>query len=102
MTIITVKTILIAFPSSSVVGGMSNTALLTSSVWGSNQGVVSERWRHAEYWSDLQASENLVDEELDMVIGQLLTLDDVVEVRAHQVGHQVPETPNRRSDCFLH
>ena len=35
------------------------------------------------------SSEYLVDQELDMVIRQLLSLDDVVEVGAHQMGHQV-------------
>ncbi|TNN34740.1 hypothetical protein EYF80_055097 [Liparis tanakae] len=40
--------------------------------------------------TDLQAPEDLVDQELDVVVRQLLALHDVVEVGAHQVGHQVP------------
>ena len=37
----------------------------------------------------LHASENLVDEELDMVVGQLLRFDDVIEVCAHEVSDEV-------------
>ena len=37
----------------------------------------------------LHAPEDLVDEELDVVVGELLRLDDVVEVRAHEVGDEV-------------
>ena len=33
--------------------------------------------------------DNLVDQELDVVIGELLGLDDVVEVCPHEVGHHV-------------
>jgi hypothetical protein len=31
----------------------------------------------------------LIDEKLDVVVGQLLGLDDIVEVGAHQWAHQV-------------
>ena len=37
----------------------------------------------------LHPPDNLVDQELDVVIGQLLGLDDVVEVCPHEVGHHV-------------
>ena len=37
----------------------------------------------------LHAPENLVDEELDVVVGELLRLDDVVEVGAHEVRDEV-------------
>ena len=37
--------------------------------------------------SVLHATDDLVDEELNMVVGKLLRLDDVVQVGAHQVGH---------------
>ena len=37
----------------------------------------------------LHAPENLVDEELDVVVGELLRLDDVVEVGAHEVRDKV-------------
>ncbi len=37
----------------------------------------------------LHAPEYLVDEELHVVVAQLLRLDDVVEVRPHEVRHQV-------------
>ena len=37
----------------------------------------------------LHAPEDLVDEELDVVVRQLLRFDDVVEVGAHEVGHEV-------------
>ena len=40
----------------------------------------------------LHASENLVDEELDMVVRQLLRFDDVVEVCAHEVSDEVEVT----------
>ena len=35
----------------------------------------------------LHATDDLVDEELDVVVGKLLRLDDVVQVGPHQVGH---------------
>jgi hypothetical protein len=42
-------------------------------------------------WVDvLHAAYNLIDEELHMVVRQLLRLDDIVQVGAHQVGYQVP------------
>ena len=34
----------------------------------------------------LHATDDLVDEELDVVVGKLLGLDDVVQVGPHQVG----------------
>ena len=34
----------------------------------------------------LHATDDLVDEELDVVVGKLLGLDDVVQVGSHQVG----------------
>ena len=37
----------------------------------------------------LHPPDNLVDQELDVVIGELLGLDDVVEVCPHEVGHHV-------------
>ena len=37
--------------------------------------------------SILHAADDLVDEELDVVVGKLLSLDDVVQVSSHQVGH---------------
>ena len=37
----------------------------------------------------LHSSQNLVDEELDVVVRQLLSFDDVVQVGAHQRAHQV-------------
>ena len=37
--------------------------------------------------SILHAADDLVDEELDVVVGKLLRLDDVVQVSSHQVGH---------------
>lgn len=37
----------------------------------------------------LQAAQDLVDEELDMLVRQALGADDVVQVGAHQVRHQV-------------
>ena len=40
----------------------------------------------------LHAAYDLVDEELDVVVRQLLGLDDVVQVSAHQRGHHVPGT----------
>ena len=36
-----------------------------------------------------QSSENLVDEELDMVITERLCVDDLMQVRAHQLSHQI-------------
>ena len=35
----------------------------------------------------LHAADYLVDQELDVVVGELLSLDDVVQVSPHQVGH---------------
>lgn len=43
----------------------------------------------------LQSAQELVNEELHVLVGQLLELDDVVEVGAHQVGHQVAATKGR-------
>lgn len=37
----------------------------------------------------LESTQKLVNQELHVLVGQLLELDDVVEVGAHQVGHQV-------------
>lgn len=37
----------------------------------------------------LEAAEELVNQELDMLVRQPLELDNVVEVRAHQIGDQV-------------
>lgn len=37
----------------------------------------------------LHTPEDLVDEELDVVVGELLRLDDVVEVGAHKVRDEV-------------
>ena len=42
----------------------------------------------------LETPEDLVYEELNVVVRQVLTLDDIVEVRPHQVGHQVPANHN--------
>lgn len=39
---------------------------------------------------NLQSSQDLINEELDVIICQLLTLDDIVEVCSHQVSHQIP------------
>lgn len=38
----------------------------------------------------LQAAQQLVNQELDVLVAQRLALDDVVQVGAHQGGHQVP------------
>ena len=38
---------------------------------------------------DLEASEDLVDEELDVVVREGLLSDDVGEVSSHQVGDEV-------------
>lgn len=43
----------------------------------------------------LETPEDLVYEELNVVVRQFLTLDDIVEVRSHQVGHQVPANQNQ-------
>ena len=47
-------------------------------------------------WSDegdihthLQSPQDLVDKELHMLVSEGLLLDDVVQVRAHQVCHQI-------------
>lgn len=37
----------------------------------------------------LQAAQHLIDEELHVVVGQSLCANDVVQVGAHQMGHQV-------------
>lgn len=37
----------------------------------------------------LHSPEDLVDEKLDVVVAKLLGFDDVVQVRAHEVSHQV-------------
>lgn len=37
----------------------------------------------------LEAAEELVNQELDMLVRQPLELDNVVEVRSHQIGNQV-------------
>ena len=37
----------------------------------------------------LHPTDDLIDQELDMIIRQLLSLDDVVEVGSHEVGHHV-------------
>lgn len=38
----------------------------------------------------LQATQNLIDEELHVIVRQLLRSDDVVQVSAHQMRNQVP------------
>ena len=44
-------------------------------------------------WVDvLQAPKDLIDKELDVVVGQLLGLHDVVQVGAHQGADQVDVT----------
>ena len=49
-------------------------------------------WEH-DIWLEpqsrkiLHAADYLVDQELDVVVGELLSLDDVVQVSPHQVGH---------------
>lgn len=42
----------------------------------------------------LEPPQYLVDEELNVVVGQFLRSHDVVEVCAHEMSHQVPETTN--------
>ena len=42
--------------------------------------------------SILHAADDLVDEELDVVVGKLLSLDDVVEVSAHEVSDHIHVT----------
>ena len=37
----------------------------------------------------LHASEDLVDEELDVIVAQLLRFHNVVQVRSHQMGDEV-------------
>lgn len=39
--------------------------------------------------TDLQASEDLVDEKLNVVISQLLTLHNIVEICSHKMRHQI-------------
>ena len=39
----------------------------------------------------LHTPHNLINQELNMIIRQLLSLDDVVEVGAHQVGDHVAD-----------
>ena len=50
--------------------------------------------------SILHAADDLVDEELDVVIGKLLRLDDVVQVSSHQVGHLETVDWIRKRDMF--
>lgn len=42
----------------------------------------------------LETPEDLVYEELNVVVRQFLTLDNIVEVCPHQVDHQVPDNHN--------
>ena len=48
----------------------------------------------------LHAADDLVDEELDVVVGKLLRLDDVVQVSSHQVGHLETVDWVRKRDIF--
>ena len=45
-----------------------------------------------------QSSEDLVDEELNMVITERLCVDDLVQIRAHQFCHQVAERGGRERE----
>lgn len=38
---------------------------------------------------ELQPPQNLIDKELNVIVGEALRADDVVQVRAHQVRHKV-------------
>lgn len=46
----------------------------------------------------LQPTQKLVDKELNMLIAQGLTLDDVIQVSAHQGGHEVPAGSGVRTE----
>ena len=52
--------------------------------------------------SILHAADDLVDEELDVVVGKLLRLDDVVQVSTHQVGHLDTVDWVRKKGHFYH
>ena len=53
--------------------------------------------------TDLQPPEDLVDEELDVVVSQLLTFNNVVEISPHQVGDKVPrDMKGVTKTCYCH
>ena len=52
--------------------------------------------------SILHAADDLVDEELDVVVGKLLRLDDVVQVSSHQVSHLETVDWIRKKGHFYH
>ena len=49
------------------------------------QGEMNKQKRkRAKHWTvNLESSDNLINEELDVIIGKSLLLEDVVEVRPH-------------------
>lgn len=46
----------------------------------------------------LQPTQQLVDKELNMLIAQCLTFDDVIQVGAHQGRHEVPAGSGVRAE----
>ena len=46
----------------------------------------------------LESSEDLVNEELDVVIGEALLPDHLAKVRSHQICDEVPAAKNTREE----
>lgn len=48
----------------------------------------------------LKPSQDLVNKELNMIVGQLLTLHNIIQVSSHKMSHQVPTNQNTRRMLF--